>query len=471
MAFITDSSDKGPNGIIVVDLASGRSWRRLHDHPSTKADPAMLALVEGRPVMERPPGGPPKPVTMGCDGIAIAHDGSRLFYCPLVSRRLYSVSVDALVDDPHRRRPGGGDGPDHGEKGPSDGLESDDRGRLYATNYEQNAVLRRSPDGRFETLVHDPRVLWPDTLSVARDGYLYFTANQLHRQARYHEGKDLRQKPYVLFRSPGRRRAGFIDQVTAAGRRTIRPPPARRDGDASRPPPIATARQRDSTRQHADGGGAADEGPAASGPGAPIGGDIMAATHVRPRHAFPRPQPCRDLARPSDPGPDGAASPTEPSPASSGGSASAWGSPRWRRPAGPRPAHRRPGRSHRPGHPAAGGPAGAGRGIGILSRPPARRLGLGARGRRRDGPRAARRARWPPGAAAAGPDGGGHARPSSASRPLDAYDAVRLGRRPTRRAARPGERPRSRCTRRSRSTGPPRSSTASGATSRTCRGS
>ena len=89
---------------------------------------------------------------------------------------------------------------DHGEKGPSDGLESDDRGRIYATNYEQNAVLRRSPDGRFETLVHDPRVLWPDTLSVARDGHLYFTANQLHRQARYHEGKDLRQQPYVLFR-------------------------------------------------------------------------------------------------------------------------------------------------------------------------------------------------------------------------------------------------------------------------------
>src|ERR1051325_10210163 len=38
MAFITDSSQNGPNGIIVVDLASGKSWRRLHDHPSTKAE-------------------------------------------------------------------------------------------------------------------------------------------------------------------------------------------------------------------------------------------------------------------------------------------------------------------------------------------------------------------------------------------------------------------------------------------------
>ncbi|MEJ1977736.1 MAG: hypothetical protein WDN49_18120 [Acetobacteraceae bacterium] len=33
-----------------------------------------------------------------------------------------------------------------------------------------------------------------------RTGYLYFTANQLERQALFHNGKDLRQKPYTLFR-------------------------------------------------------------------------------------------------------------------------------------------------------------------------------------------------------------------------------------------------------------------------------
>lgn len=50
--------------------------------------------------------------------------------------------------------------------------------------------------------MHDPRLLWPDTLSLARDGFLYVTANQLHRQARYHGGQDLRRKPYALFRTP-----------------------------------------------------------------------------------------------------------------------------------------------------------------------------------------------------------------------------------------------------------------------------
>ncbi len=42
--------------------------------------------------------------------------------------------------------------------------------------------------------------MWPDTLSVARDGYLYFTGNQFNRQVRFHEGTDQRQPPYYLFR-------------------------------------------------------------------------------------------------------------------------------------------------------------------------------------------------------------------------------------------------------------------------------
>jgi hypothetical protein len=53
-----------------------------------------------------------------------------------------------------------------------------------------------------ETLVHDARLLWPDTMSVATDGYLYVTANQLHRQPTYQGGEDLRSKPYSLLRKP-----------------------------------------------------------------------------------------------------------------------------------------------------------------------------------------------------------------------------------------------------------------------------
>ncbi len=201
VAYITDSSANGPNGIIVVDLASGDAWRRLNDHPSTKAEPLrnFLPVVEGQPLFDRPPEGPPKPLTLGSDGIAISADGTRLFYCPLIGRRLYSVATDALVE--RSRDDAGKTVRDEGDKGgAADGLESDASGAIYATNYEHNAVLRRRSDGEWETVAHDPRLLWPDTLSVAQDGYLYVTANQLHRQARFHRGRDLRRRPYALFR-------------------------------------------------------------------------------------------------------------------------------------------------------------------------------------------------------------------------------------------------------------------------------
>jgi sugar lactone lactonase YvrE len=206
MAFITDSSQNGPNGIIVVDLASGESWRRLNNHPSTKAEETQtfLPIVEGRPFLEHQQNGSVKQgAGMGCDGIAISPDGSRLYYSPLGSRRLYSVSADALANRNMGNHEAIATVIDEGDKGgASDGLESDSEGNIYSTNYEHNAILRRRNSDRiWETVVYDPRLLWPDTLSLATDGYLYVTANQLHRQARFNkEGKDLRRKPYTLFR-------------------------------------------------------------------------------------------------------------------------------------------------------------------------------------------------------------------------------------------------------------------------------
>jgi len=206
IAYITDSADSGENGIIVVDLATEDSWRRLRDHASTKAEvpPDLLLMVEGRPFLEQESAdAEPQPVAMGSDGIAISADGARLWYCPLASRHWYSVATDALVDRDLDDDAVAATVVDEGDKGSAgDGLETDDAGNLYATAGEQNAVLRRRPDGTIETVLHDPRLLWPDTMSVAADGHLYVTANQLHRQARYAGGVDQREYPYLLVRTP-----------------------------------------------------------------------------------------------------------------------------------------------------------------------------------------------------------------------------------------------------------------------------
>lgn len=202
VAFITDSSPYGANGIIGVDLETGHSWRRLHDHPSTKPVWGFLPFVEGQPLMSRPPGQPPSHFRVGSDGIALSADGQRLYYCPLSSRRLYSVSTNALLDGRLADGKVGETVLDHGEKGASDGLECDSENRIYVTDYEHNAIRRLTLDGALETVVQDPRLLWPDSLCLATDGYLYVTANQLHRQPIYHNGQDLRQRPYYLFRTP-----------------------------------------------------------------------------------------------------------------------------------------------------------------------------------------------------------------------------------------------------------------------------
>ena len=205
MAFITDSSQNGPNGIIVVDLASGEAWRRLNDHPSTKAEPNFAPIVEGEPLMARQPGQPAAYMKIGSDGIAISQDKETLFYCPLASRHLYSASVDALADRRRSEQDVAATVNDLGDRGyASDGLETATDGAIYLTDYEHNAVHVRDANGANDrVLVSDPRMIWPDTLSATgSDGFIYFTANQLNRQKQFHNGKDLRHQPYAIFRYP-----------------------------------------------------------------------------------------------------------------------------------------------------------------------------------------------------------------------------------------------------------------------------
>jgi sugar lactone lactonase YvrE len=194
MAFITDSGvGAGPNGLIVVDLGSGRSWRRLSGHPAMQPVSGFVAIIEGRPMAG---------LAIGVDGIAISADGERLYVCPLSSRRLYCVSVEALADEAMSDEAVAATLEDHGEKGASDGLESDTDGRIYASNYEHGAILVCQPSGEWETLVHRPDLVFVDTLSVGTDGHIYYTVNQVHRQPLLQGGNDLRERPYALLRTP-----------------------------------------------------------------------------------------------------------------------------------------------------------------------------------------------------------------------------------------------------------------------------
>lgn len=200
VAYITDSSLSGTGGIIVVDLATGSAVRRLTGDRSTSPEKGFVPVVEGETLLQRHADGSTAPFSVASDGIALSPDGKTLYYSPLSSRYLYAIST-ALLRDPNASEAQLSSAvQDLGEKGASDGLEADASGAVYAGDYERNSIRKREPGGEWRTIVHGPQILWPDTLSVGPDGYLYFTVNQLNRQPSFHAGKDLRQKPYALLR-------------------------------------------------------------------------------------------------------------------------------------------------------------------------------------------------------------------------------------------------------------------------------
>lgn len=199
-AYLTDSSLYGPGAIIVLDLNSGRSFRRLSGHPTTAPAPGFLPKTEGYVLMNRSQDGMVSPWNVAADGIGLSPDKKTLYYCPLSSRFLYSVPAAMLRDENISEAVLSNEIKALIEKGASDGIIVADDGCIYAGDYEDGSIRKITPDLTIDTIAHDPRILWPDTFSIGPDGYLYFTANQLNRQPGFHYGQDQRVKPYCIYR-------------------------------------------------------------------------------------------------------------------------------------------------------------------------------------------------------------------------------------------------------------------------------
>ena len=163
-------------------------------------------MPKGVPSTRPNPASPPRPRIFGNDSIAISADGNKLFFCPVSATKLYSIPTAALRDRNLTPEAAASQVALVTGKESSDGLESDAAGNIYSTAPASGSILKIAPNPNFAsgveitTLAHDPRLLWPDTMSLSDDGFLYVTANQLYNQASMHNGKDLRQKPYLLLR-------------------------------------------------------------------------------------------------------------------------------------------------------------------------------------------------------------------------------------------------------------------------------
>ena len=131
IAYVTDSSEKGPTGFVVVDLATGQAWRKLDDIAAVKPEPGFLMFAEGRPLYKTEPGKPVKPGIFANDSLAISADGSKVFFCPVSSTKLYSVPTAALRDRNLSPEATAKQVSLVTGKESSDGLESDAEGDVY----------------------------------------------------------------------------------------------------------------------------------------------------------------------------------------------------------------------------------------------------------------------------------------------------------------------------------------------------
>lgn len=203
VAYLTDSSTSGRNGIIIVDLGTGQQWRHLDNTQYVRPETGFLPVMWGEPIYANNGVAPLAYQTSGSDGIQISADGSTLYFGPLASRTLYSIPTAQL------RKHGNysellcqGSVSAHGQKGFSDGMEGDSNGLIYMGNLEASAIQTFNPNtGIFTVLTRDPRISWVDTLSVASDGYLYFVSNQMNFLKSMQGGVARTVKPYVAFRT------------------------------------------------------------------------------------------------------------------------------------------------------------------------------------------------------------------------------------------------------------------------------
>lgn len=166
VAYITDSSSEGRNGIIIVDLGTGESWRHLDGISEVRSERGFVPYVWGVPLYYIPsPGQPLTTIPLGSDGITLSADGEDLYWGPVGGRYLYSVPTARLLGRSlNSELLAQAAVVNRGQRGVSDGFETDTNGYIYAGNMEQHAISLYNPQNASSTLfVRDSRISWVDT--------------------------------------------------------------------------------------------------------------------------------------------------------------------------------------------------------------------------------------------------------------------------------------------------------------------
>lgn len=189
-------SDPMLAAIVVLDLRTGKSRRVLQGHKSTTAEPGFVLRLDGKEVKDKTG----KPFSSNVNGIALTPDFKYFYYRAINQTKLYRIGTEYLADPALSETDLESHVETVGEVGVSHGMLADEAGNIYISDSPNYAIRRVTPAGRLETLVHDPRLSWPDTFALGFDGYIYLTATQINRGPKYNGGESKVDYPFRLYR-------------------------------------------------------------------------------------------------------------------------------------------------------------------------------------------------------------------------------------------------------------------------------
>lgn len=188
-------SDPGQAALVILDLVTGRSRTVLSRSGFTLADKITLAY-DGQKMVDQKG----HPFSSNVNGIAMTHDGKYLYFKPINKENLFRIETRFLRDTALTEQELASKVEIAGRVGITHGLIADKAGNIYLTTSEGYSISYLTPEGQLKVLVKDKNLLWPDSMGIGRDGYLYISCSQLQRLPTWNHGQDRTEYPYKAYR-------------------------------------------------------------------------------------------------------------------------------------------------------------------------------------------------------------------------------------------------------------------------------
>lgn len=183
--------------IIVLDLETGQANRVLKGADNFMS-PDRDVVIEASLLASKAKEGDTTKLRFGLNPIALDEKSEWVYFGTINGEKVFRIPAATLADSELDDKKRAAMIEEYGPKRPSDGIALAPGGGILVTDLENNAV-GLTTKGKYEVLVQDKALSWPDSLAVS-NGWVYVTQDQLHQHPAFSQGLGNAKPPYKLMR-------------------------------------------------------------------------------------------------------------------------------------------------------------------------------------------------------------------------------------------------------------------------------